>query len=49
MIDGVYSLEISLGREHIGEVAMVKGNVIRGLVSGRIYVVEFSGRYEESC
>jgi hypothetical protein len=28
---------------------MVKGNVIRGLDSDRIYIVEFSGRHGESC
>ena len=49
MIDGIYSLEVNFGGEHVGGVAMVKGNSIKGLDSDRIYVVEFSGRHAESC
>jgi hypothetical protein len=38
MIDGIYSLEIIFGGEHVEGVAMVKGNSIKGLDSDRIYV-----------
>jgi len=49
MIDGIYSLEIIFGGEHVEGVAMVKGNSIKGLDSDRIYVAEFSGRHGETC